>query len=80
MECCPKYNPNKDIKHVSPVGALDLKSAFANNSIPADLQVDEGKFNGIDDPASIVGRVSDVIDAEVQSRELNRIKKPETSE
>lgn len=75
---CPAYNPNKDIKAVSPTGALDLKEAFANNAIPANLEVQAAKFNGIDDPHSIVGRVKDIIDAEVMSRELSRLKKPES--
>ena len=74
---CPKYKPLKDIKKVQPTGALDLKSAFANNAIPADLAVIDSKFNAIDEPRSIVGRVRDAIDAEVQSRELSRLKKPE---
>lgn len=74
---CPRYNPRTDIKKVSPNGALDLKEAFANNVIPADLAIQEAKFNNIDDPASIVGRVKDTIDAEVMSRELSRMKVPE---
>lgn len=73
-----RYNPNTDIKKVSPIGALDLKAAFANNAIPADLAVQDSAFNHIDDPRSIVGRVRDTIDAEVQSRELSRLKKPES--
>lgn len=74
---CPRYNPKTDLKKVSPNGALDLKEAFANNVIPADLAVQDAKFNNIDDPASIVGRVKDFIDAEVMSRELSRLKKPD---
>lgn len=73
---CPKYNPNKDLKQVQPNGALDLKKAFANGTIPADLQVQDSRFNEISNPAAIVGRVSDTIDAEVQSRNLQRLEPP----
>lgn len=62
-----KYDPRRDVRKVSPDGALNLKQAFASNSIPADIQVKDGKFNGIDDPASIAGRPSDSIDAEVMA-------------
>lgn len=74
------YNPLTDVKKVSPDGALDLKDAFANGSIPADLSVQDAKFNGIEDPSAIVGRPRDAIDAEVMSRELSRLKKPEAKE
>lgn len=73
-EC--KYNPKTDIKKVSPTGALDLKAAFANNAIPANLEVTEAKFNGIDDPAAIAGRVKDTIDAEVTAKAIRDYKPP----
>ena len=80
MICCPKYNPNTDIKAVSPNGALDLKSAFANNAIPANLNVKEGRYNNIDDPSSIAGRVKDTIDAEVINRSIRDYKAPAMDE
>lgn len=73
-----KYNPRTDFKKVSPTGALDLKSAYSNNAIPANLQSSEAKFNGIDDPASISGRVSDPIDAAMQERQIRDYKPPKT--
>lgn len=76
MICEPKYNPRTDIKKVSPTGALDLKSAYANNAIPAGLTVSEAKFNGIDDPASIAGRVRDTIDAAVTEHSIRGFKPP----
>lgn len=71
-----KYNPKKDVKRVSPNGALNLKQAYANNSIPADVRVKDGKFNGIDDPASIAGRPSDPLDAEVMASAARGYKPP----
>lgn len=76
MICEPKYNPKTDLKKVSPTGALDLKSAYANNAIPAGLTVSEAKFNGIDDPASIAGRVHDAIDAAVTEHSIRSYKPP----
>lgn len=77
-----KYNPRTDLKKVSPTGALDLKSAYANNAIPADLQSSDAKFNGIDDPSSIAGRVTDPIDAAMQEKQIRGYKppKPENNE
>lgn len=75
-----RYNPKKDIKRVSPTGALDLKAAFANNAIPSDLQVTEAKFNGIDDPSAIAGRVKNTIDAEVMQRSIRDYKPPKKDE
>lgn len=75
-----KYNPKRDLKKVSPIGALDLKTAFANNAIPANLQTSEGKFNGIDDPASIAGRPKDLIDSYVIEHQIKGYKAPENAE
>lgn len=71
-----KYNPRTDLKKVSPTGALDLKSAYANNAIPANLQSSEANFNGIDDPSAISGRVSDAIDAAIQEKQIRGYKPP----
>lgn len=71
-----KYDPKRDLKAVSQTGALDLKEAFANNAVPATLNASEGKFNDIDDPASIGTRVKDTIDAEVLSRTIGNYKAP----
>lgn len=75
-----RYNPGKDIQAVSPTGALDLKEAFANNAIPADLQASEGNYNGIDDPSSIGTRVTDRLDAEILDRAFKSFKNEVKSE
>ena len=79
MRYAPKYNPLKDVQKVSPLGALDLREAFANSAIPANLMVDEGDFNDIDNPDSIQTRVRDSIDAEVLDHAVRRYK-PESNE
>lgn len=70
-----KFNPVRDKKRVSPTGALDLKAAFANNAIPADLQVVDGKFNGIEEPEALT-RVTDSIDAAMIEKQVRDYKPP----
>lgn len=72
-----KYNPITDLKKVSPTGALDLKAAFANNSIPANLDAKAGSYNMIDDPAAIAGRITDNIDAAMAEKSISGYKAPE---
>lgn len=71
-----KYDPVRDLKKVSPTGALDLKAAFANNAVPANLESTDSKFNGIEDPASISTRVVDPIDAAVLEKSVRSYKAP----
>lgn len=60
-----RYNPVMDLSSVSQTGFVDLKNAFANNSIPSQIVGAETDYNGIEDPASILGRPSDVFEAMV---------------
>lgn len=71
-----KYNPITDIKKVSPIGALDLKAAYANNAVPANLEASEARYNGVDDPAAIAGRISDPIDAVMAEKQISAFKDP----
>lgn len=67
-----KFNPLTDLKKVAPNGALDLKSAYANKTIPANLESVDARFNGVDDPRAIIGRVKDPIDAEMLGKEIRK--------
>lgn len=58
-----RYSPARDLSPVSQTGFVDLKNAFANNSIPSQIVGAETDYNGIDDPACILGRPSDVFEA-----------------
>ena len=60
QEC--KYNPVRDIEQVQPDGALDLAKAFSLGSVPAGLVSSDADYNGIEDPASIAGKPSDVFE------------------
>lgn len=57
------YNPVKDKKPVDGFGFVDLKSAFVNNTIPANVASADSDYNGIVDPASILGKPRDVFEA-----------------
>lgn len=57
------FNPVKDQNPVDQVGFVDLRKAFLTATIPGDLSVDESRYNGVEEPASLVGRPSDVFDA-----------------
>lgn len=70
-----KFNPVRDKKRVSPTGALDLKAAFANNAIPSDLAVQDGKFNGIEEPEALT-RITDSIDAAMVEKQVRDYKAP----
>ena len=58
-----RFNPARDVVSVSQTGFIDLKNAFANNSIPSQIVGADTDYNGIDDPASILGRPTDVFEA-----------------
>lgn len=80
MKYIVKYDPIRDKVKVMPNGALDLKSAYANNSIPANVSVKDSQFNGIKDPNAIYGRVKDSIDAEVMAATARGYKPPKNEE
>lgn len=71
----PKYNPRRDIKKVEPDAALDLKNAFATNTVPSNLEGAQGSYNGVDDPSGIM-RITDPIDAAMKERYIKDYKKP----
>lgn len=73
------YNPVKDVKPVEQFGYVDLCSALANNSIPADVSASDESYNKIDNPASILGRPRDVFDAAHLQRTIRDYKAPEAS-
>lgn len=63
-----KFDPLRDIRDVDQTGYVDLALAFAMNSIPANIEADVDSYNGIEDPASILGSPKDVFEA-AQMRE-----------
>lgn len=57
------FNPVKDKTPVSATGFVDLKSAMVNHTIPVGVASADSDYNGISDPASILGRPRDVFEA-----------------
>lgn len=53
------YDPEVDLHKVDPEGVLDLREAFVNGMIPADVSVDDTRFNGVADPSVLMERPKD---------------------
>lgn len=73
-----KFNPVKDKSPVSNTGFVDMKSAMVNSAIPSQIPGTEDDYNGIEDPASILGKPRDVFEAMDMQRHINDYK-PETA-
>lgn len=67
------YNEERDLKPVEPFGFVDLKESFINNCVPSNTPESESDYNGIQDPASILGRPSDVFDALRLAQDIEKI-------
>lgn len=53
------YDPRFDQTPVDQVGFVDLVACKENNSIPADVNVGETEFNGVEDAGSLMERPDD---------------------
>lgn len=63
MICKCEYNDIVDIKEVDQFGFVDLNECMANGQVPSTVSNTEDEYNGIDDPASILGKPHDVFEA-----------------
>lgn len=75
-----KYDPSRDIEKVSPFGAIDLCQAFVTGKIPSQIEGSETEYNGMDDPAAILGKPEDVFEAERMVSHINNFSKEDVSE
>lgn len=57
------FDPVRDLTPVDQYGFIDMKSALANSVVPSVMPGAEVDYNGIDDPASILGKPSDIFEA-----------------
>lgn len=57
------YDPRFDVAPVDQFGFVNLREAFVNSAVPGDLNFEQLEFNGVDEPASLLGRSYDVFDA-----------------
>ena len=57
------YDPVRDVAPVQPYGFIDLRKALETKRIPADASAVPAAFNGIEDPAAVLGRPADAFDS-----------------
>lgn len=78
MKCQALYNEVCDLAPVDQFGFVDLNQCLANGEVPSTVSNTEDDFNGIEDPAEIFGKPSDVFDAYRMQDYIKSVgKKPE---
>lgn len=62
-----KFDPSRDRKQVDPFGFFDLREAYINGSVPADVSLNDEVFNGVQDPSALLDRPKDMFEAQRQA-------------
>ena len=57
------FDKRRDLQEVEQTGFVNLVQALGHNVIDGNLELDDEKFNGIEEPAAILGRPKDGFDA-----------------
>lgn len=70
------FNPLRDIAAVEQFGSVDLVKANLTSSVPASIESEDSKFNGIEDPAAIAGRPRDIFEHAQASKVIAGYKAP----
>ena len=68
------YNPARDVSPVEQFGYIDAVSALDNKAVPGNVSASESKYNGIEDPSSIMNLASDVFEYDHQVRSIRDYK------
>lgn len=71
-------NPQKTKKSVDQMGFVDIVKVMDTNSLPAVSSEGSDVYNGIEDPASILGKPTDVFDAMQMQSAINDYKPDST--
>lgn len=71
-----EYDPVRDISAVEPFGSVDLAKMHETSSVPAVVPLVEERYNGIEDPNSIAGRVTDDFQAMQANKAIVGYKAP----
>lgn len=71
------FDPVRDICSVDQFGFVDLVKANLTGSVPATIEADDLRFNGMEDPAAIGGRPSDAFEAAQAAKVITGYKAPE---
>lgn len=74
------FDPAHDRTPVQPEQAVRLGLALKNGRIPADMGPSEDLFNGIENPADIVGRPRDQFDAMDLQARYSAVRKSKSSD
>lgn len=57
------YDPVRDIAPVEQFGFIDLRTALDQSVVPSQMPESDTDYNGIDDPASVLGKPHDIFEA-----------------
>lgn len=57
------YDPVRDLKPVEQFGFIDLKTALDSSIVPSQMPESETDYNGIDEPAQVLGKPRDIFEA-----------------
>ena len=57
------YDPVRDVAPVDQFGFIDLKTALDSSIVPSQLPESESDYNGIEDPAQVLGKPHDIFEA-----------------
>jgi len=79
VQCDIKFNSAKDYSEVDQFGFVDIRKSIINGYVPNDLQSDSSLFNGIENPASIVGKPSDIFESYRMMDDLDKKVKEHTA-
>lgn len=74
------FDPVRDISAVEQFGYIDLVAANLTSSVPASIQIEDSKFNGIEDPAAVAGRPRDIFEQAQGSKVVAGYKAPSNEE
>lgn len=74
------FDPVRDISAVEQFGYIDLVAANLTSSVPSSIQIEESKFNGIEDPAAVAGRPRDIFEQAQGSKVIAGYKAPSNEE
>lgn len=74
------HDPAVDVQEVDQFGYIDIAKANATSVIDVPLELQEERYNGIEDPRSIAGRPSDTFELAQASKAVADYAPPKEAE
>ena len=71
------YDWRRDVAEVNQTSGIDLAQSYKNMTLDGEVEMDANRFNGIEDPDSILGKPSDIFDAAHMKETIAGFKAPE---